>query len=132
MHRVEKPVLREFRVERKTDEPTLQAAIDAPGEGRRDVGIHGGRFVAIEQVQESARVIGEAPAIGEVADEADARPPGSVLIGRVQPACIRQVRDVPDPDAQPSIDDEIHDRITDLRVHRTGSRDSQDCQNNQR
>ena len=82
--------------------------------------------VAVKQVQETARIVGEAPAIRKVADVADACPPGIVLISRVQPACIRQARDVSDLDAQSPFDDWLCNRIADLRVHRAGAEESQD------
>ena len=132
MRRVEQSDLRKFRVELETDEPTLQAAVEAEREGGRDVGIQGGPVVAVEQVQETARVVGEAPAVRKVADVADARPPGSVLIGRVQPACIRQARDLPDLDAQSTFDYRLRNRIADLRVHRAGGPESQDYQDDER
>ena len=98
VHRVEQPVPREFRVKVEADEPALQPVVDGKREGGTDVRIHGRLIVAIEEVQEAARVVGEPAAVRKIADEADARPAGRhhVLIGGAQPARIRQPHDIPD------------------------------------
>ena len=83
MHRVEQPVPREFRVEVESDEPALQPVVNREREGRTDVRIHRRLVVAIEQVEQPARVVGEPAAVWKVADVTDARPAGRhhVLIG---------------------------------------------------
>ena len=87
-------------------------------EGGRDVDVRRRPIVAVEQVEDTPRVIGEAPAVRKIAHVADARPPSRVLIGRVPPSCIRQTHDVPDLNAQSAFDNRGHNRIADLRVNR--------------
>ena len=130
MHRVEQPVPREFRVEVESDESAFQPVVDGKRKGGPDVRIHGGLVVAIEQVQQSARVVGEPAAVRKVANVADARPAGrhDVLGGGAQPARIGQAHDIPDFDRQPAFRDRRRnriagDRIADLRVNRSAGRE---------
>jgi hypothetical protein len=117
---VEQPVTRELRVKGESDEPALQTVVDGKREGRADVGIDRGLIGVIEQVQETARVVGEPAAVWKIAHEAHARPARrrDVLVGRTEPARIRQPNDVLDLNAEPTFDDRIRDRIRDLRVNR--------------
>ena len=134
VHRVEQPVPREFRVEVESDEPALQPVVDREREGGADVRVHGGLVVAIEQVQEPARVVGEPAAVRKVADVTDARPAGRhhVLIGGAQPARIRQAHDVPDLDAQAALHDRRRNRIGDLRVNGAGGAERQEQKHDER
>ena len=114
MHRVEQAVRRELRMKGEADEAALQPVVDSERKGGPDVRIHGGLVVAIDEVQQAARVVGEAAAVRQIAHEADARPAGRhhVLIGRTQAARLRQAHDVPDLDRQPAFRDRRRNRIT--------------------
>ena len=89
-------------MEDKADEPALEPVVDGERKHLGDVGIHGWMVVAIEKIQEPARIVDEAPAVGKIADEINPRPPGrnDVLIGGTQLARIRQARNVANLDHQ--------------------------------
>ena len=113
VHRVEQAVPRELRMEGEADEPALQPVVDGERERRGDVGIHRRLIVAIEQVQEAARVVGEAAAVRQIADVADARPAGRrhVLIGRDAAARVGQAHDIADLDHQAAFLDRRRNRV---------------------
>ena len=109
-------------MEVEPDEPALEPVVDGERKRGADVGIDRGLVVAVEQVQEAARVVGEPAAVRKVADETDARPAGRhhVLIGGAQAARIRQPHDVADLDAQSAFHDRGRNRIGDLRMNGAG------------
>ena len=75
-------------MEREADEPALEPVIDREREDLPEVRVNLRRVVAVDDVQEAARVVGEAPAVRRIAHEADARPAAGVgvLIGRTHAA----------------------------------------------
>ena len=119
VHGVEQAVLRKLRVKVEPDESALQPVVDRERKGRAHIGVHRGLFVAVEQIQEAARVVGEPAPVRQVADKADARPAGrhDVLIWRAEPARVRQARHVSDLDHQAALLHRRRNRVGDLRVN---------------
>ena len=89
--RVQQPVLRELGVEREADEAALEPVVHGEREDPCDVQVQRRRVAAVQQIQEAARVVGEAASVGQVAHVADACPAGrrDVLVGGPQAAGLR-------------------------------------------
>src|SRR5205085_11235547 len=104
-----------IRMERKSDESALQPVVDRKRKGGGDVRVHGRLVAAVEQVQESARVVGEPAAVGKIADVIDPCPAGrhDVLVGRTQLARIGQPRDILDFDRETTLRDRRRQRSAD-------------------
>jgi hypothetical protein len=111
--RVEEAVGGEFRVKDEADEAAFQAIIDTVGEGGGDVRIYVRLVVGVDQIEKSARVVGEAAAIGEIADVADAGPAGrtQVLVGGTKPAGVGQADQILDLNRNTALDDRFRNRI---------------------
>ena len=105
-------------MERKSDEAALQPVVDRERKRDADVRVHRWLVVVIEDVEESARVVGKPAAVGEIADVVDARPAGGhdVLLSRPELARVRQPRHVADFEHQPALEDGRRHRTTDDRI----------------
>ena len=95
--RVEQSVPREVRMEIEADEPAGQAVVDRERERRADIRVDGRLVVAIEQVQQAARVVHEPAAVRQIAEVTGARPSGRhhVLSGGTKSARVGETHDVP-------------------------------------
>ena len=74
MHGVEQTVLREFRVKHESDEAALEPVVYAVGKNLTDVRIYVRLIALIEQIQETARIVREPAAVGQITHVAHARP----------------------------------------------------------
>jgi hypothetical protein len=115
-------------MEVEADEAAFQSVVNGQGERGADVCIHRWLVVPIQQVQEAARVVGEAPAVRQVTDEADAGPARRryVLINRTQAARVRKAHDILDLDHETALLDRCRNRVAgDLAMNRAGGPDRQ-------
>jgi hypothetical protein len=113
VHRVEQAVSRELRMEDKPDEPAAQSVVDRMRERLRHVRVHVRLIVRIDPVQETARVVGEAAAVGKVPHVVDARPAGRihVLIGGAYPAGVGQARQFHDLNRNSALHNAFWNRV---------------------
>src|SRR6185503_12487371 len=96
----------ELGMELEADEAALEPVVDGEREQRADVHIDRRLVVAIEHIEEAARVL----------DEVDPRPAGGrhVLIGRPEAARIGQTDEIGDLDRQAALLYRRRDRVGDL------------------
>ena len=128
VHRVEQAVSRELRMKGEPDESALQPVVDGKRKRRGDVRIDLRLVVGVDQVEEAARIVGEAAAVRKIAHVADARPAGRrhVLIGGTHPARIGKAHEVLDLDLQSAFHDRRRNRVArDLRCDRPQGADRQ-------
>ena len=113
MHGVEQAVLRELRMEDESDEPAREPVIDRAWKRLRQICVHVGPIARIDPVQKTARVVGEAAAVGKVPHVVDARPAGRlyVLIGRAYPAGVGQARQLHDLDRDSALHNAFGNRV---------------------
>jgi hypothetical protein len=113
MHGVEQAVGRELGVEGETDEAALQAVVDRHRKDSGEVGIDLRLIVRVDPIQQPARVVGEAAAVGQVAHVADTRPGvrRNVLVGGSQPAGVGQPRQILDLDGEAALHHRLGNRV---------------------
>ena len=121
VHCVEQAVSRELRMKDEADESTLQPVIDGIRKHRCDVCINLKLVVRTDQIEEAARIIGKAAAIGKIAHKAHTRPAcrRHVLIGGTNPARVRKAHQVLNLDRQTAFRNRRRNWVTrDLRLTR--------------
>jgi hypothetical protein len=128
MHGIEQAVARELRMKDKRDESAREPVVDAQWKRLRQIGVHVGLIVRIDPIQEPARVVGKTTAVGKIPHVVDPSPAGRlhVLIGRANPAGVRQARQLHDLDRQATFLDSVRNRFAgDLRRYRACGHDCQ-------
>ena len=119
MHGVEQAVSRKLRMKDESDESALEPVVDRMRKCCGNVRIHVRLVVRIDQVEEAARIVGEAAAVGKIAHIADARPAcrRHVLIGGTNAPRVRKAHEVLDLDGKSAFHNRRRNRVTrDLRL----------------
>ena len=126
VHGIEQAIARELRMKDKPDESALQPVVDRKRKRFGHIRVHVRLVARVDQVKETARVVGEAAAVGKIPHVADSSPAGRrhVLIGGTNPASVRQTHEIRDLDRQAAFLDRGWNRIAgDLGCARTRGHD---------
>ena len=112
MDAVPQAVALKVRMKVEADEAAFEPRVIRQRERRGHVGVNR-RPIAVDDIKEAARVVGEAAAVGGVAHEAHARPTGRrhVLVDRPQAARIRQPHEIPDLDGKAALHERRRQRV---------------------
>ena len=97
----------------ESDESALEPVVDRVRKQRGDVRVDLRLVVRVDDVEQAARIVDEAAAIGQIAHEADTRPARGrhVLIHGAHPARIRKAHEILDLDLQSAFRDRRRNRI---------------------
>ena len=122
MHGVEQAIPGELRMKHESDESALESVVDRMGKCFGNIRIHVRLILAVDQVEEATRVVGEAPAVGRIAHIADARPPRRrhVLIGGTNAPRVWKAHEILHLDEDAAFHNRHRNRVArDLRFERT-------------